>query len=48
MVRAAIWKAEVTEGDSQVAEATITDWYKTVYEPSYAAGEPTVEPAKEE
>ena len=33
------WKAEVTEGDSGVAAATITNWYKEVYEPSYA--EPT-------
>ena len=30
------WKAEVTEGDSGVAAATITNWYKEVYEPSYA------------
>jgi len=29
------WKAEVTEGDSGVSAATITDWYKDVYEPSY-------------
>lgn len=29
------WKAEVTEGDSGVAAATITNWYKEVYEPSY-------------
>lgn len=31
------WKAEVTEGDASVAAATITNWYKEVYEPSYAA-----------
>ena len=30
------WKAEVTEGDSGVTAATITNWYKEVYEPSYA------------
>lgn len=29
------WKAEVTEGDSGVSAATITNWYKEVYEPSY-------------
>ena len=29
------WKAEVTEGDSGVSAATITNWYKDVYEPSY-------------
>lgn len=29
------WKAEVTEGDSAVTAATITNWYKEVYEPSY-------------
>lgn len=32
------WKAEVTEGDTSVAAGTITNWYKEVYEPSYAAG----------
>lgn len=31
------WKAEVTEGDTSVKAETITNWYKTVYEPSYAA-----------
>ena len=31
------WKAEVTEGDTSVAAGTITNWYKEVYEPSYAA-----------
>ena len=30
------WKAEVTEGDTAVTAATITNWYKEVYEPSYA------------
>ena len=29
------WKAEVTEGDADVAADTITNWYKEVYEPSY-------------
>lgn len=29
------WKAEVTEGDGGVTAATITNWYKEVYEPSY-------------
>ena len=27
------WKAEVTEGDTGVANETITNWYKQVYEP---------------
>lgn len=31
------WKAEVTEGDATVTAATISNWYKTVYEPTYAA-----------
>lgn len=30
------WKAEVTEGDITVTAATITNWYKEVYEPSYS------------
>ena len=29
------WKAEVTEDDTTVTAATITNWYKEVYEPSY-------------
>jgi phi13 family phage major tail protein len=29
------WKAEVTEGATGVSANTITDWYKTVYEPTY-------------
>ena len=29
------WKAEVTEGDSGVTAAIISDWYKQVYEPAY-------------
>lgn len=36
------WKAEVTEGDSGVIAATISDWYKQVYEPAY-----TTEPSGE-
>lgn len=31
------WKAEVTEGDADVAADTITNWHKTVYEPIFAA-----------
>ena len=31
------WKAEVTEGETGVAVATITNWYKEVYEPTYTA-----------
>ena len=31
------WKAEVTEGESGVAAASIANWYKDVYEPTYAA-----------
>ena len=30
------WKAEVTEGDAGVADTTITNWFKSVYEPAYA------------
>ena len=29
------WKAEVTEGESGVPASVITNWYQTVYEPSY-------------
>ena len=36
------WKAEVTEGDSGVTAATISNWYKEVYEPAY-----TTEPSGE-
>ena len=36
------WKAEVTEGDSGVIAATISDWDKQVYEPAY-----TTEPSGE-
>lgn len=31
------WKAEVTEGDSGVTAATVSNWYKEVYEPAYTA-----------
>ena len=31
------WKAEVTEGDTDVAASTITGWYTEVYEPTFAA-----------
>lgn len=31
------WKAEVTEGDTEVTAETITNWYKNVYEPSFAS-----------
>ena len=29
------WKAEVTEGESGVPSSVITNWYQSVYEPSY-------------
>lgn len=32
------WKAEVNEDDSGVLPATITGWYTSVYEPTFAAG----------
>ena len=35
------WKAEATEGDAGVADATITGWYTEVYEPVYAATPPS-------
>ena len=31
------WKAEVTEGDTDVSADTIKNWYETVYEPSYSS-----------
>ena len=31
------WKAEVTEGETKVSAETITNWYKSVYEPEYSA-----------
>ena len=33
------WRAEVSEGDTGVSAATISGWYTSVYEPSYAAVE---------
>ena len=30
------WKAEVTEGDATVTGDIVSNWYKQVYEPSYA------------
>ena len=30
------WKVEATEGDTAVTNETITNWYKSVYEPTYA------------
>ena len=30
------WKAEVTEGDTAVTADVVANWYKQVYEPSYA------------
>jgi len=32
------WKAEVTDGDVGVEANVISDWYNTVYEPSFTAG----------
>lgn len=34
------WKAEITEGDAGVTNATITNWYASVYEPHFGAAEP--------
>lgn len=34
------WKAEVTEGNSGVTAATISDWYRQVYEPAYTSDTP--------
>lgn len=31
------WKAEVTEGENNVSNDTITNWYKNVYEPTYTS-----------
>ena len=31
------WKAEVTEGENNVSNDTITNWYKHVYEPAYTS-----------
>ncbi len=35
------WKAEVTEGETTVANETIVNWFKQVYEPDYGTGEPS-------
>lgn len=32
------WKAEVTEGDTNVSNETIANWYKEVYEPVFTTG----------
>ena len=34
------WKAEVTEGETSVSAAVITNWYKQVYEPYFGASAP--------
>lgn len=31
------WKAEVTEGENNVSNDTITNWYNNVYEPTYTS-----------
>lgn len=36
------WKAEVTEGDNGVANATITNWFTSVYEPNFQPVTPTI------
>lgn len=36
------WKAEVTEGDQGVAPSTITNWFKSVYEPDFSQVTPTI------
>lgn len=36
------WKAEVTEGDQGVAASTITNWFKSVYEPDFSEVTPTI------
>lgn len=38
------WKAEVSEDDTGVSAATISNWYKEVYEPAYTAA-PAVQSA---
>ena len=37
------WKAEVTEGTSGVSQATITNWYNSVYEPTFATNNENTE-----
>jgi len=36
------WKAEVTEGDTGVAQETISSWFTTVYEPDFSPVTPTI------
>ncbi len=36
------WKAEVTEGDQGVVASTITNWFKSVYEPDFSLVTPTI------
>lgn len=36
------WKAEVTEGDQGVVTSTITNWFKSVYEPDFSLVTPTI------
>lgn len=36
------WKAEVTEGDQGVVTSTITNWFKSVYEPDFSEVTPTI------
>ncbi len=42
------WKAEVTEGEKVVPASVVTDWYKSVYEPAYAATLPETLPTENE
>ena len=42
------WKAEVTEGEKDVPASVVTDWYKSVYEPTYAATLPETLPTENE
>jgi phi13 family phage major tail protein len=32
------WKAEVTEGESNVSDGTISEWFSEVYEPVFEEG----------
>lgn len=36
------WKAEVTDGEEGVASITISNWFQTVYEPSYTHADATL------
>ena len=42
------WKAEVAEGEKDVPASIVTDWYKSVYEPTYAATLPETLPTENE